>query len=143
MSLVVRAVSSLMRTLLIGALVVGLSACAGWGPSRPAAEPYLIHVVLVWLKQPGNLEHRQQIMAASESLREIPGVLDLRVGQVVHSDRPVVEDSYDVGLVLRFANAQDLQHYLSHPLHVNAVKQRFVPVMQRYQVMDFVSTGGS
>ncbi len=117
-----------------------LSACSHWPASSqdvPEQRSFLVHVVLVWLKQPGNPEHRQQIIRASQALRDIPGVQDLYVGEVVLSDRPVVEDSYDVALSLRFANAEDLQTYLDHPAHVHAVRQEFLPIMQRYQVIDF------
>lgn len=107
--------------------------------SQPQAETSLVHVVLVWLKEPGNAEHRQQIIQGTQRLRQIPGVLDLHVGEVISSDRPVVEDSYDVGIYLRFANAEDLQAYLTHPMHVNTVKTQFLPIMERYQVMDFSS----
>ena len=134
-----------MKRTLIALLFGGLlSACAG-SPTKPAAPPdqdFLMHVVLVWLKQPGNAQHRAQIITASQRLREIPGVLDLYVGEVVPSDRPVVEDSYDVALSLRFATQADLQAYLSHPIHVDAVKQKFVPLMQRYQVVDFAAGSG-
>ncbi|MGJ8668824.1 MAG: Dabb family protein [Oceanococcus sp.] len=132
----------MMRVLSVVLAVALLSACACCPPrssDNTVQSDYLVHVVLVWLKQPGNQEHRIQIIDASQRLREIPGVLDLHVGEVLASDRAVVEDSYDVALSLRFSSQADLQAYLEHPVHVNAVKQHFVPVMQRYQVIDFVS----
>ncbi len=120
-----------------------LSACA-WdrhkaSQDEPQPDFFLMHVVLVWLKQAGNPQHREQIIEASQRLKAIPGVLDLHVGEVVRSDREVVEDSYDVALSLRFANRADLQAYLVHPLHVSTVKQEFLPIMQRYQVIDFAA----
>ena len=132
-----------MRLLGVLASVLALSACAYLPPKSGTSESsdnaFLVHVVLVWLKQPGNSQHRAQIIQASQSLRDIPGVLDLHVGEVVSSERSVVEDSYDVALSIRFANAEDLQSYLVHPLHVQAVQQDFVPIMQRYQVIDFAA----
>ena len=97
----------------------------------------VVHVVLVWLKDAGNAEHRQQIITGSMQLRDIPGVLDLRVGEVIPSDRPVVDSSYDVALTLRFANDAALQTYLAHPIHKTTVKEVFVPIMDHYRVMDF------
>lgn len=127
-----------IRALCVIGLVSALSACAML-PTWQDDEQYLVHVVLVWLKQPGNLQHRQEIIQASRALGEIPGVLDLRVGQVVPGERDVVEDSYDIGLVLRFRGKDALQAYLDHPLHVSTVKARFMPLMARYQVMDFAA----
>ena len=120
-------------------LVASLAGCERAGLQSAGSSEGLVHIILVWLKEPGNAEHRQQIIEGTHSLREIPGVLDLHVGEVISSDRPVVEDSYDVGIYLRFANAEDLQTYLTHPTHVNTVKAQFVPIMDRFQVMDFKS----
>ena len=39
-------------------------------------------------------------MQACEKFRKIPGVLRVATGEVVLSDRPIVEDSYDVGLLV-------------------------------------------
>lgn len=117
--------------------MLSLVACAGRQHAHPLEPPYLMHVVLVWLKQPGHPEHRQQIVEASHKLSAIPGVRELRVGEVVISDRAVVEDSYDVALSLRFDDAEALASYLNHPLHIATVKTDMAPLMQRYQVFDF------
>ncbi len=105
--------------------------------AQPAPQQGVVHAVLVWLKQPGNAEHRAQIIAGSQKLRDVPGVLDLRVGEVIRSERGVVEDGYDVGLTLRFASQQALQDYLVHPLHKSTVKTEFAPIMDHYRVFDF------
>lgn len=121
--------------LLSGALLAGGS----WAhtPPKPPAAPGVVHVVLVWLKDAGNAEHRQQVISGSKQLADIPGVLDLRVGTVIPSDRDVVDASYDVALYLRFASEADLQAYLVHPTHKTTVKEVFVPIMDHYRVMDF------
>lgn len=127
-----------LRGLLIVALTLVLAGCS-WRATQAPQDNYLMHVVLVWLKQPGHAEHRRQIVEASRQLAAIPGVRELRVGPVVSSERAVVEDSYDVALSMRFDDAEALQAYLQHPLHVETVKTRFMPIMQRYQVIDFGS----
>lgn len=127
-------------TVLLALLLVGVSGCDQAGDAGSSgSEPEVVHVVLIWLKQPGNSEHRQKLIKGLKELRSIPLVQDVRVGQVIESDRPIVEDSYDVGLYLRFANKADLQAYLAHPVHVDAVKNEFSPLMKRYRVMDFTS----
>ena len=129
---------SARRTAIALCLVLALlPACARQSAVTTLEPPYLMHVVLVWLKQPGHAEHRRLIEQAAQDLARVPGVRALRVGEVVVSDRAVVEDSYDVALSLRFDDAQALTAYLEHPLHVETVKKHFVPLMQRYQVIDF------
>ncbi len=125
-----------MRVIMAMVLLFGISGCSVM-PVFGEDDGYLMHVVLIWLKEPGNPDHRQQLIQSSRVLGEIPGVRDLRVGEVVEGDRDVVRDDYDVGIVLRFANAEALASYLAHPLHVNTVKTRFLPIIERYEVMDF------
>ena len=102
-----------------------------------ADGPGVIHVVLVWLKEPGNAEHRQKIIEGSKKLDDIPGVEEILVGQAVPSEREVVDDSFDVALYMRFPNNKAMQDYLVHPEHVEIVKTEFVPLMDYYKVYDF------
>lgn len=118
-------------------LFVFLCFAATPGIASAAEEPGVAHVVLVWLKEPGNVAHRQQIIEGTHRLREIPGVLDLQVGEVIQSERDVVDDSYDVALYFRFASRQALQEYLVHPRHKTTVKEQFVSIMARFRVFDF------
>jgi len=129
-----------VRTLLPVFLIVlplWLSGSLPAGAAEPENPPGVIHTVLVWLKEPGNAEHRQQIIEGSKRLEEIPGILELRVGQVVESEREVVDDGFDVALYMRFASIEDMNAYLVHPEHVKTVKEVFVPIMDRYRVHDF------
>lgn len=100
-------------------------------------KPGVVHVVVGWLKEPGNTEHRERLIEVTRQLKEIPGVLDLKVGRVIPSDRPVVDSSYDIAIYLRFASVEDLQAYLVHPTHQRALKESYGPLMDRYRVYDF------
>lgn len=121
-------------------IILGIGGCrSGLETPKGANEATIVHVVLVWLKEPGNAEHRQQIIDGADKLRAIPGLLSLEAGEVIESDRPVVEDSYDVALMMRFASVEDMQVYLAHLDHINTVKTEFVPIMNRYRVMDFTT----
>src|SRR5688500_7501618 len=52
------------------------------------------HVGLVWLKEPGNAEHREKIVAAAHSFaREIPEVEFLSIGRSPASSSSYVDDS--------------------------------------------------
>ena len=98
------------------------------------------HVVLVWLKKPGNAADRAAVVAAAKKFqREIPEIQHLSVGTPLASERPVVDDSFDVGLVMRFANAADLSTYEKHPVHVKAVKEVLQPIAKKLLVYDVVA----
>lgn len=98
------------------------------------------HVVLVWLKKPGDAADRAKVVAAAKNFQaEIREIQRLSVGQPLPSERPVVDDSFDVGLVMRFANAQDLSTYEKHPVHVQAVKEILQPIAKKLLVYDVVA----
>ena len=114
---------------------------SGVHATEPSRDETVVHIVLVWLKEPGNLEHRQQIIAATREFEKIPGVLDIRVGSVVPSDRPIVDDSFDVGLFLTFSSIEAMNTYLADDKHQQALREVFRPFSERYIVYDFEDTG--
>ena len=100
-------------------------------------ERAIQHVVLCWLKEPGNAEHRNQIIEISKTFRKIPGVLEVRVGRVIKSDRAIVDDSFDVGILVVVPDAKRLQEYLNHPIHQNAKRDILMPLVEKVLVYDF------
>ena len=100
-------------------------------------EQALSHVVLCWLKEPGNTEHRNQIIEVSKTFTKIPGVLDVRVGKVIESNRSIVDDSFDVGILVVVLDAKRLQEYLEHPIHQNAKRDALLPLVEKVLVYDF------
>ena len=98
----------------------------------------LYHVVLCWLKEPKNEVHRQKIIEVTKSFRDIPVVLNAQAGQVIMSDREIVDDSFDVGILIVTKNQKDLQKYLDHPIHQQAKKEILLPLVERILVYDFM-----
>jgi len=94
------------------------------------------HIVVVWLKEPGNENHRQQLLEASQQLTEIPGILSVQGGKVISSERAVVDSSFDIALVMRMHNREVLNSYVQHPLHQQLIKEVFKPLIERYRVYD-------
>ena len=109
--------------------------------AEPGHDSTVVHVVLVWLKEPGNLEHRQRIIEISREFETIPGVIDISVGEVVTSDRPIVDDSFDVGLYLTFSSVDAMNIYLADDRHQQALREVFQPLSERYIVYDFQDDG--
>jgi hypothetical protein len=123
---------------LIPVVLIALAGCTAVSET-PSETPQATvhHIVLCWLKEPGNAEHRRRIMDASLTFRDIPGVLDVRVGEVIESDRPIVDDSYDVAIMVSFAGTEKMGEYLVHPIHEKAKKEVLLPVVERIVVYDF------
>ncbi len=123
-----------MKLILTLAASLVLASCATTAP--PAGSGTVDHIVLIWLKRPGNATDRQAILNASEDLRVIPGIQFLDAGTALASDRPVVDDSFDIGLTMRFDSAKSLQAYEKHPLHVEKVTQVLKPLSEKIHVYD-------
>lgn len=137
----------LMKSVSLGTFLLLLplfwmaSACQHSGRSLTSEKRFpesaIQHVVVVWLKEPGNEEARQKVIEITYSFKEIPGVLAVSAGSVVPSARAVVDDSFDVALVITFTDEQAYVDYLPHPLHRQAVEEVIRPLVERFVVYDF------
>lgn len=103
----------------------------------PTHTPRIHHIVLCWLKDSGNVAQREKIIETSRAFTEMPGVIDVRTGQVIMSQRDIVDDSFDVAITMTFATEEDMNSYISHPLHKQAVKETLLPLVSRIIVYDF------
>lgn len=123
-----------MKHFLLAAPLLALLGCASTC-ERPAGT--VQHVVVVWLKEPGDAAARAKLIETAQGLESIPGIVSLRVGEPLASDREVVDDSFDVALVIDFTDAAALAAYDTHPDHVRAVEEVLAPLSERIVVYDF------
>ena len=100
----------------------------------------VVHTVYLWLKNPGNQQERERLLIATDRLRTIPGVREIRFGEVIESSRNIVDDSFDVGIYFYFSDVAAMNQYLVHPLHREVVEQDIKPVVERIVVHDFRDT---
>lgn len=96
------------------------------------------HVVLFWLKKDSPANARQQLIEdARRLLSTIPTVTFIDVGVPAGTDRPVVDNTYDVGLVTAFADSAGHDAYQVHPAHLEFVA-RNKPNFEKIRVFDSV-----
>ncbi len=100
------------------------------GKDRPDSTSKVHHVVICWLNKPGNKEACQKIIQASRKFSSIPGVIEARAGSVIHSEREIVDSSFDIAIYLSFENERKLQKYLVRTVHKNAVKKILKPLVR-------------
>ena len=74
-------------------------------------EP-VYHIVLIWLKTYRNEMRINKIINASKELKNIPGVLEVTTGKVLRSSRVIVDDTFDVSVIIKFASKDYLNDYL-------------------------------
>ncbi len=103
-------------------------------------ESKIVHVVLIWLQEPGNGQHIDKVIKMTRNLKVIPEVQEIRVGKVILSERQIVDDSFDVGLYMVFNSSKELERYLVHPMHVEAVRSALRPLASKIVVYDFKET---
>jgi hypothetical protein len=128
----------LVVTSLALSLALFVSGCATTPKSAQTGKIH--HIGFVWLKEPGNAEHRQRIIAAAHSFaREIPEVKLLAVGPTLPKGRPYVDASFDICLSMQFDDQAAMERYNQHPVHQKAAQEVFFPLAQKFLFYDFVS----
>ncbi|MCA9953025.1 MAG: Dabb family protein [Anaerolineales bacterium] len=94
----------------------------------------ITHIVLIKLKQPSAENMATAVNKIRAMADKIPILQSLEVGQdVIRSTR-----SYDIGLIARFNNLDDLQTYQTHPVHV-PVLEHIRNVMDSVIAVDYES----
>lgn len=96
------------------------------------------HVVLCWLKNSGDANAQQKLIDASYAFKSIPGVVEVYAGRTLPSKREVVDDSFDVGIIIVLESREALKEYAVHPIHTKAVKELLQPVTERLLIYDIV-----
>jgi len=124
-----------MKKLLQSLLFIGLFFTAYL--SHAQEDQRVSHVVIAWLKEPGNLQMREQFINASRDLATTSGVLSRHVSAVINSKRPKVDDTFDVAVTVTFKNAQALKNYMKSKKHKNMLKNKLKPLVNRVVVYNF------
>jgi hypothetical protein len=104
----------------------------------PRRSGQITHVVLFWLKRPGNVDDQNVLIRAARSFRRIKGVSDVWVGRSLPVERPV-EQSFDVGVVITFKNAGALKKFERNQRHQQIIETALRPLVRRYIVYNFSS----
>ena len=95
------------------------------------------HVVIFWT-DPANPKAADGLIAgAKKYLAPLPGIVHFHVGRMDPSNRPVVDQSYQVALNVVFDSKQAQDNYQVHPLHLEFVEKVFKPVCKKVAVYDF------
>ena len=97
------------------------------------------HVVIFWLKTPGDSAARQKIIDACKTFEEIPGIVSIQAGPAVPSTRPIVDSTYDVGVIITFENEKAMRDYDQHPIHRQAVNGVLKDLVERIRVYDIAN----
>jgi hypothetical protein len=95
------------------------------------------HVVIFWTDPDQPKAADELIAGATKYLQPIPGIMHFHIGKMVGSQRPVVDQTYQVALNTLFADKQAQDDYQIHPLHLEFVARCVKPLVKRVTVYDF------
>jgi hypothetical protein len=95
------------------------------------------HVVIFWTDTNNPNALKDLLEGAEKYLKPIPGIVHYHIGRMVPSHRPVVDQSYQVGLNVMFDTKKAQDDYQVHPLHVEFLEKVFKRVCRKVVVYDF------
>ena len=95
------------------------------------------HVVIFWTDPEQPNAAQELIDGAHRYLKNIPGEDFFHVGRMATSDRPVVDQSYQVALNIAFKDKATQDAYQVHEDHVKFVEEIFKRVCKKVVVYDF------
>ena len=104
-----------------------------------ARSGQVTHVMLFWLKRPGNVDDRNVLVRGLRTLRRVRGVNDVRVGRPLPEDRPGLEQSFDLGVVVIFRDREALEKFERDPRRRGALDAMLQPLVRRYTVYNFAN----
>jgi hypothetical protein len=133
---------SVRAILAVSALLLGTfsSLSGGEHGDKPAKAGKLYHIGVVWLKEPGNAEQRQKLIAAAHAFaKEIAEVEFLSVGQTLPQTSGYTDASFDICFVMRLNDKAAMDRYGAHPVHQKAAHELFLPFAKKILFYDFAS----
>jgi len=95
------------------------------------------HVVIFWTDPAHPRAAEELIAGANKYLAPLPGIVHFHIGKMARSQRPVVDQTYQVALNVVFDSKHAQDDYQVHPLHLEFVERVFKPVCRKVVVYDF------
>lgn len=117
--------------MIFGAFVLGAS---------ERSQPNIYHIVICWLKEPDNQAHRQTLIEETKKFQSIPGIVSIEVGNMLPSERPIVDSSFDIGIIMSFKDQKAMNDYLLDPQHQKATREILAPLTSKVVIYDFVQS---
>jgi hypothetical protein len=116
--------------------------CSVASPDAKSAAPrsgQVTHVMLFWLKRPGNIDDQNLLLRGLRTVRRVRGVNDVRVGRPLPVDRPDLEQSFDLGVVIIFRDREALEKFERDPRRRGALDAILQPLIRRYIIYNFAN----
>src|SRR5213080_1809630 len=118
---------------------IALSFASTGAQAAATRSGQVTHVILFWLKRPGNVDDQNFLRRGLRTLRRARGVNDVRVGRPLPVDRPSVEQSFDLGVIMTFRDREALEKFERDQRRQQAIDAMLRPLVRQYIVYNFVN----
>jgi hypothetical protein len=118
-------------------LALCLSSCNAHAANARSGQ--VTHVMLFWLKRPGNVDDQNVLRRGLRTLRRFRGVNDVRFGRSLSVDRLSLEQSFDLGVVVVFRDREAFEKFEHDPWRGGAINGMLRPLIRRYVVYNFAN----
>jgi len=82
-----------------------------------------IHHVYFWLKNTGNIDDRDLLVAGLTKLSKATTIKQFHIGKPANTNREVIDRSYAVSWMLVFDNDADQETYQTDPMHLKFIEE--------------------
>ena len=100
-------------------------------------EQRLNHVVLVWFNDDVTPMQIEKVKAQSYALKAIGELKYIQAGSAIASERGIVDDSFDLGILMQFENKEAMERYVSDPRHKAFLEEHIKGKVKNLLVYDF------
>jgi len=106
------------KTALAGSVLIGLDQT-----EKREMKNIFVHHVYFWLKNAGNKEDRDKLVAGLKKLSAVKTIKQFHIGQPAGTKRDVIDTSYAVSWLALFDNGADQASYQTDPIHLKFVEE--------------------
>ena len=92
-------------------------------PLQKEMKDLFVHHVYFWLKNPGNKEDLDKLVAGLRKLSAVKTIKQFHIGKPANTDRDVIDRSYAVSWLVFFDNGTGQASYQTDPIHLKFVEE--------------------
>jgi hypothetical protein len=105
------------------AALAGTILLAAKTPEEKEMKNVFIHHVYFWLKNTGNKEDLEKLVAGLKKLSGVKTIKQFHIGKPADTRRDVIDSSYAVSWLLLFNSKADQDSYQADPIHLKFVEE--------------------
>lgn len=103
--------------------MAGIILSASLNHTEKEMKDVFVHHVYFWLKNAGNAEELNKLIAGLKKLSAVKTIRQYQIGKPAATSREVIDGSYAVSWLVLFDNKADQDSYQVDPIHLKFVEE--------------------